>query len=142
MGTDLPHDARLGAQLDRLRAALHPPGGSPPASAAVTELLALGTPPARFTAVRVTDTALARPWAGDRADWRLTIVALTGLDAGGMRFVPVPRRAECDLLDLLGLGVPRAGRSSVGCTSLHLLIRDENGVLRPRSRPGGAAAAR
>lgn len=143
MGTAHPDPARLVAQLDRLRAALHPPGewrGSPLAVA--TELLAFGPRPTGFVAVRVRHTALARPGGGG-TDWRLTLVALTGLDAEGMRFVPLSTGVERDLLELLGLGAARAGRGSMGgCTSSHVLIRDECGAVRPRPRRGGAAAAR
>lgn len=144
MGTDLPADARLRAQLDRLRAALHRPT-EPTADASPTavELLALGPEPGGFVAVRVTHTPLARPGWGDGTDWRLTVVALTGLDAERMRFVPVPGGVEHDLLELLGMGPSRAERGAqLGCTTAHALILDDQGVRRPRSRPGGAAAAR
>lgn len=143
MGTAHPEPARLAAQLARLRAALHPPREShEPLPVVATELLAFGPRPTGFVAVRVRHAALARP-GGDGTDWRLTLVTLTGLDGEGMRFVPVPRGVEHDLLELLGMRASRAERgATVGCTSSHALIRDERGVERPRSHPGGAAAAR
>ncbi|MFJ3395030.1 hypothetical protein [Leifsonia aquatica] len=143
MGTDLPDDARLRAQLDRLRAVLHPPAEAPAPPSTATELLAFGRRPGGFVAVRITDAPLVRPGGGAGSDWRLTVVALTGLDAERLCFVPVPRGVEHDLLRLLGMRASRPERGApVGCTSSHALIRDERGVERPRTRPGGAAAAR
>jgi len=143
MGTDLSDDARLRAQLDRLRAVLHPSAEAPSPRSTATELLALGCRPEGFVAVRITEAPLTRPGGGGGSDWRLTVVALTGLDAERLCFVPVPRGVEHDLLRQLGMRASPAERGApVGCTSSHALIRDERGVERPRSRPGGAAAAR
>lgn len=143
MGTDLPDDARLRAQLDRLRAVLHRPVETPSSLTTATELLALGRRPGGFVAVRITDAPLTRPRRGGGSDWRLTVVALTGLDAERLCYVPVPRGVEHDLLRLLGMRASRAERGApVGCTSSHALIRDERGVERPRPHQGGAAAAR
>lgn len=140
MGAPTPHaalpDPRLDAQLERLRAAVRHPTQAMEA----TELLDLGVGAARYLAVRVGTTALPHPGDACAADWTLTTVTVTVLDASGMRFVPAGRKWVAAIL--ARLGVP--DRAASGCASVSLIVRDEHGNGRPHpragSQPGSEAA--
>jgi hypothetical protein len=128
--------SRLRHQLARLHAVLHPDDVTSCREA--VELLGVGDDTTLYVAVRVTALPLPRP--GTRGDWRLTIVSLTGLDAEGMRFVPVPPPVAADLL--AGLGLPTRPLARAGslegerCTVIHALVRDHAKGGRPEGEAG------
>ncbi|GIT79612.1 hypothetical protein LLS1_12810 [Leifsonia sp. LS1] len=130
-------DPRSSAQLARLRAVL----SAVDPSRSATELLLLDAPgPVGFVALRVVDSALRHPEGGE---WRLSTIAVTGLDPERMRFVAPTDEVCRTMLTVLGGGAEHARRvASESCTAVHLLLRDQHGLVRPPVAPGEDAGRR